>query len=112
MNNDRVDQVERIWESREDIPLTIQLILQLAETGTTYRYHKENHGDPSERFFSGLFDYWWEEDLEEAHFEQIFRKDLVTGELKGFPSHERFCYQQGAVVGQALREEFKEEDMY
>lgn len=93
-----------------DIPLQVRLFLSICEVAIgSARYQEENLREPQTMFCEGVVDYWWDEKLDEPYWEQIFRRNLSTGELDGFPSHERFCYQQGAILGYKLREEFRDE---
>lgn len=89
-----------------DIPQGVQFFLSLCEAATiSHRYQDWYLEEPQTYFCEGVVDYWWDEELVEPTWEMLFRQDL-SGELHGMPPHSRFCYQQGAIVGYQLREEY------
>lgn len=91
-----------------DIPIQVRYILSVCEVATSWGdWQTEHHNEPRAHFCEGVFDYWWDDELQEPRWEMIFNKDLKTGELSGIPTKERFYYQQGAMFGYRLREEFK-----
>lgn len=112
MTSSRYDEsrVAQLLPDRNDsdIPPSVQCFLSACEAATiSYRYQDEHWDEPQTFFFEGVVDYWWEEDLEEPRFEMLFHRPLhPDGEWEGYPSYERFCYQQGAIVGYKLREQY------
>lgn len=94
----------------DDIPPQVRFIISTCEVANMWTtWQEEHHDEPKAWFCSGLFDYWWDEELSEPHWGQVFYTNLETGEFRGVPEHRHFCYQQGAIVGYKLREEFKDE---
>jgi len=94
--------------SESDIPLQVRYILSVCEVATGWGDWQESHlKEPRAHFCEGVFDYWWDDDLEEPTWEMIFYKDFESGDLYGMSSVERFSYQQGAILGYQLREEYK-----
>jgi len=97
--------------SDTDIPQNVQLFLSLCETAiSSTQFCERYHNTKEINFVEGVIDYWWDTDLEEPTWEQIFRKNLSDGKFEGSPSYERFCYQQGAILGYRLREEYRPSD--
>lgn len=97
--------------SGEDIPVQVRYILSVAEAATGWsEWQREHHDEPRAYFCSGLLDYWYDDELDEPTWEMIFLTDLHSGELYGLSSYERFCYQQGAIVGYQLREKYGRTD--
>jgi len=92
-----------------DIPQAVQFFLSVCEAATTsYRYQDWHLEEPQTYFCEGVVDYWWNDELDEPYWEQLYYKNLDDGHLRHepMPSHDRFCYQQGAIVGYRLREEY------
>lgn len=93
--------------SDTDIPPQVRYVLSVAEMATGWsEWQREHHDEPRAYFCEGLFDYWHEVELEEPTWEMIFLTDLESGKLYGMSSYQRFCYQQGAILGYRLREEY------
>lgn len=93
-----------------DIPPQVQWFLSMCETAVIwYRYVDLHHGEPQDKFCQGVVDYWWGDTLEEPTFEMLFKRHPFSDEQwSGWPSYERFCYQQGAIVGYELKERFSD----
>lgn len=99
--------------SGTDLPPQVHHFLALCEVAvTSERFSRERRGDPEYHFVEGVVDYYWSDGLDEPYWEQLFYTDLSTGRIRDepIPEHSRFCYQQGAMVGYRLREEFRHED--
>jgi hypothetical protein len=96
--------------SDNDIPLQLRYILSLTDVVIGWTaWQQLHHNESRTYFYEGLFDYWWDDDHTEPGWEQLFREDPESGELRGFPARDRFCYQQGAILGYRLRCEFKDD---
>ena len=94
--------------SDTDIPQNVQIFLSLCETAISSPQFCERYDDTKEiNFVEGVLDYWWQTELAEPTWEQIFRMRSPDGKLEGSPSYERFCYQQGAILGYRLREKYR-----
>lgn len=98
--------------SDSDLPPQVRHVITLCEAAVaSNRFSRERQDDPEYHFVEGVVDYWWSDHLEPPRWEQLFHKDLDTGEFRRevIPTRERFAYQQGAMVGYLLREEYKDE---
>jgi len=94
-------------DHRDDLPQRVHGFLRLCELACCWHEWQEKHADePKAWFCDGVLDYWYGDGLIEPSFEQLFHKPLFDEELRGWPSHRRFCYQQGAIVGYRLNEEY------
>ena len=95
--------------SDTDIPLQVRLILSICEVATGWHEWQNEHcGEPKAHFCEGVFDYWWDDELIEPSFDQLFQRPLDPDKKwSGWPSRKRFAYQQGAMVGYQLREKYE-----
>lgn len=95
----------------QDLPQRVHGFLRLCELANAwYDWQEEHHDTPKAWFCEGVVDYWWDDDLIEPGFEMLFQRPLDPSEKwSGWPSHKRFCYQQGAIVGYRLKEKYKDE---
>lgn len=96
-----------------DMPQNIKVFLSMCETALlSDRFHDYKKDSKEMKFIRGVMDYWWGSDLNEPTWEQMFRKNFETGQLRQTPSpsHKRFCYQQGAILGYRLKQRFRETD--
>jgi len=95
-----------------DLPPQVQFFLSVVEAAmASHRYQAKHLDEPQTYFCEGVLDYWWQdnEELVEPRFEQLFRRPLrEDGEWEGYPSHKRFCYQQGAILGYQLSEQYED----
>lgn len=95
-----------------ELPVQVHGFLRVCELACSWYDWQDEHYDEDKAWFcEGVIDYWYEEGLEPPRWEQLFYKDLKTGELRRepIPSRDRFAYQQGAMVGYLLRQEYRDE---
>lgn len=95
-------------DHRDSLPQEVHGFLRLCELACCwYDWQDEHHDTMKAHFCEGVVDYWYEDDLVEPSFDQLFYRPLDREEpWSGWPSRKRFAYQQGAIVGHRLREEY------
>lgn len=90
-----------------EIPEQVCLLLSLCETAVSwYDYGQRHQNEVQDNFYRGVVDYWWSVDLEEPSFDQLFQRGLFDDDPDGWPTVQAFAYQQGAIVGYRLREQY------
>lgn len=100
-----VDYSQRFGDRSVDIPQRVHGFLRTCELACVWQVE---HKDTMEAWFcSGVVDYWWDDTLEKPTFKQLFYVPLnEEDEWAGFPSKDRFAYQQGAIIGYRLRRKY------
>ena len=93
----------------EELPQRVHGFLRLCEMATSwYEWQEEHHDTMRAHFCEGVVDYWWDDELIEPSFDQLFQRPLDPDKKwSGWPSRKRFAYQQGAMVGYQLREKYE-----
>lgn len=97
-------------ERGRDLPIQVHGFLRLCELANTWYEWQDEHWEENKAYFcEGVVDYWYDDDVEEPRWEQLFYTDFESGELRKepMPSVGRFSYQQGAIIGYRLRKEYK-----
>ena len=101
-------QLSQNMPHRTQVPPEVAAVLSIAETVTGWSKWQAEYGkQPRSYFFEGIVDYWWDNELVEPTWDTIFPSTVFEDSNSGIPSRDRFCYQQGAIVGYQLREEYK-----
>lgn len=90
-----------------EIPPQVDGFLHTCELATSwYSYQDLHHEDLKVYFCEGVVDYWHGDYSLDPSFDQLFHRPLGDDRCEGWPSSKRFAYQQGAIVGNELREEY------
>lgn len=94
-----------------ELPPQVQWFLSVIETAVASdSWNRRHEAEPVCSFVVGVFDYWWDSEVEKPSWGDIFILELDGSPRYEdyIPRYEQFCYQQGAIVGWHLSEKFDE----